>query len=138
MKLVRLTLAGLLFGVCGMGGGALTASPVLQDDPEEVAKNQKRVAEALKRIREKIDVLIEQLEKKSPYYAEKLKEARKRLSKYSPEVKIDRILNHLEKNRVEKAIKDGEEVASMLESLLALLEDRTDLKELEKQKQILE
>ena len=103
---MRILFTLLVAGFCIPESVAL---PRIQDDPEELTQKQKRVSEALKKIRSKMDVLIDQLKVRSPYYAAKLEEAKKKLGKFSPELKIDRILNHLGQNRIEKAIRDGEE-----------------------------
>ena len=108
---MRIILTLLMAGFLVPNGEAFS---IVQDDPENLAKKQKEVSKALKKIRSKMDVLIEQLKVRSPYYAAKLEEAKKKLGQFSPELKIDRILNHLGQNRIEKAIRDGEEVLGVL------------------------
>src|SRR5262245_61842534 len=118
-----------------------------QDDPKA---SQKKVEEMIRQLDQKMDDLSKVLREKGQIpYADKLEQAREKLKSsvvnpddpqdtYTLQTRIESVMRQLDSKQIERALGSGEDVAKLLQSLLDLLEDRTDPKEREKQKKALE
>ncbi|MHC4605310.1 MAG: hypothetical protein ACYTAF_00045 [Planctomycetota bacterium] len=134
MSRTRIALGVLAFALI-----ALLVAPVGMAQQDDPGKEQKRVREMVKDLKLKIDDLIKRLEETHPYYAEKLKEARLKLTEeWYVEKNIRNVLDALKKKDREGALEEGIKIESILKALLDLLEERTDTKELEKKKKEVE
>ena len=115
---------------------AALALPVFaqpQDKAQDKSQEEQRIAENLRKLETKMKELVDQLRAKGQeQYAAKLELGLKKLREEFVGVKIQAVIEHLRLNNIERALEAGEQVSKSLESLIALLEDRSDPEELKK------
>src|SRR6185436_16180303 len=115
--------SGLLFAQQDQGG-----------ERKPIKDSQLRVEAEIQKLEAKMAELVDQLRKKDQeHYAKKLEDGLKKLRQDRVGVNIRAVIEHLDANRIEKALEAGEDVAKALDALLALLEDRFDPEQTKKE-----
>jgi len=117
-----------------LAGAVLLCGPLRADrELEKVAEQARQTRELVARLSTKMESVAQKLDKTHPYYAQKLREAVKRMQGALLREDYDQFVKLLEEFKQGDALAKGQEITTDLERLLAFLEDRPDAEKTRKE-----